>query len=84
MQALLSGDAERFYREEIRMREAAGLPPFGRLAALIVSADDREAAEAHARAPGPRRAEATRTSWCSARPRRRSRWSAAATASACW
>ena len=48
--ALISGDAERFYREETRVRELAGLPPFGRLAALIVSAAEREAAEAHARA----------------------------------
>ena len=32
------------------MREMAGLPPFGRLAALIVSASEREAAEGHARA----------------------------------
>jgi primosomal protein N' (replication factor Y) len=47
--ALISGDAERFYREEIRVRELAGLPPFGRLAALIVSAGEREAAEAFAR-----------------------------------
>jgi primosomal protein N' (replication factor Y) len=57
--ALISGDAERFYREETRVREMAGLPPFGRLASLIVSATEREAAEAHARAmakvadPGP-------------------------------
>ena len=50
MAALLSGDAERFYAEETRAREMAGLPPFGRLAALIVSATDRHAAEAHARA----------------------------------
>ncbi|MBL0404751.1 primosomal protein N' [Microvirga aerilata] len=48
--ALVSGDAERFYEEETRVREMAGLPPFGRLASLIVSAADREAAEAHARA----------------------------------
>jgi len=48
--ALISGDAERFYREETRVREMAGLPPFGRLASLIVSATEREAAEAHARA----------------------------------
>jgi primosomal protein N' (replication factor Y) len=46
----VSGDAERFYREEARVRQAAGLPPFGRLAALIVSAAERESAEAHARA----------------------------------
>ncbi|MBM3576213.1 MAG: primosomal protein N' [Alphaproteobacteria bacterium] len=50
MQALLSGDADRFYEQEIAVRERAGLPPFGRLAALIVSAKDAGAAEAHARA----------------------------------
>src|SRR5215204_710022 len=50
MAALLSGDAERFYAEETRAREIAGLPPFGRLAALIVSANDRADAEAHGRA----------------------------------
>ena len=48
--ALISGDAERFYREESEVRELAGLPPFGRLAAVVVSAADRPAAEAHARA----------------------------------
>jgi primosomal protein N' (replication factor Y) len=48
--ALISGDAERFYREETRVREMAGLPPFGRLAALVVSATEREQAEGHARA----------------------------------
>ena len=50
IRALVSGDAERFYRAEIAQREAAGLPPFGRLAALIVSANDRAPAETHARA----------------------------------
>ncbi len=49
IQALLSGDPERFYRAEIASREAAGLPPFGRLAALIVSANERGDAERHAR-----------------------------------
>jgi primosomal protein N' (replication factor Y) len=48
--ALVSGNAERFYEEETRVREMAGLPPFGRLASLIVSAEEREVAEAHARA----------------------------------
>lgn len=48
--ALLSGEAERFYEEETSAREAAGLPPFGRLAALVVSANERDQAEAHARA----------------------------------
>ncbi|MBG0798365.1 primosomal protein N' [Methylocystis sp. L43] len=48
--ALLSGDAEKFYEQEIAIRERAGLPPFGRLAAMIVSAKDAATAEAHARA----------------------------------
>ncbi|MBM3636090.1 MAG: primosomal protein N' [Alphaproteobacteria bacterium] len=50
IRALVSGDAERFYREEIAQREAAGLPPFGRLASLIISANERLPAESHARA----------------------------------
>ncbi len=50
MQALLSGDTERFYREETHSRQRAGLPPFGRLASIIVSAADRASAEIHARA----------------------------------
>jgi primosomal protein N' (replication factor Y) len=48
--ALVSGDAERFYAQETEQRRVGGLPPFGRLAAIIVSAEDRGAAEAHARA----------------------------------
>jgi len=48
--ALVSGDAERFYREETEQRRRGGLPPFGRLAAIIVSAEDKGAAEVHARA----------------------------------
>jgi primosomal protein N' (replication factor Y) len=48
--ALLSGDADRFYSEETEQRRRAGLPPFGRLAALIVTGKDRVSAEAHARA----------------------------------
>ena len=49
MRALLSGDCERFYDEETNQRRRAGLPPFGRLAALIVSAKDGASAEADAR-----------------------------------
>ena len=48
--ALISGDAERFYEEETRVREMAGLPPFGRLASIVVSAATRKEAEDHARA----------------------------------
>nr|WP_249228383.1 primosomal protein N' [Roseateles sp. XES5] len=83
MQAIVSGDAEAFYDREIGEREKALLPPFGRLASVIVSADSRGEAETHARglrqaAPhvdgisilGP--AEAP---W---------RWCAGGIASACW
>jgi primosomal protein N' (replication factor Y) len=48
--ALLSGDAERFYESETAMRRAAGMPPFGRLASLIVSGPRAPDALAHARA----------------------------------
>jgi primosomal protein N' (replication factor Y) len=50
MTAMLSGDAERFYESEIAERRAAGLPPFGRLASLIVSGPKGPDALAHARA----------------------------------
>ena len=50
MRALLTGDAERFYATEIASRRNGGFPPFGRLAALIVSGPDRAKAEAHGRA----------------------------------
>jgi primosomal protein N' (replication factor Y) (superfamily II helicase) len=50
MRALLSGDCERFYDEETSQRRRAGLPPFGRLAALIVSGKDSASAEVFARA----------------------------------
>jgi primosomal protein N' (replication factor Y) len=50
IRALLSGDAEEFYAQEIALRERAGLPPFGRLAALIVSGRDAALAETRARA----------------------------------
>ncbi|MEW9613703.1 primosomal protein N' [Shinella sp. S4-D37] len=49
MQAIVSGDATAFYDREIGERERALLPPFGRLASVIVSADTRGEAEAHAR-----------------------------------
>ena len=46
MRAIVSGDAEAFYEREIAERETAGLPPFGRLAGIIVSAATRAEAEA--------------------------------------
>lgn len=50
MQAIVSGNAETFYEREIAERERAALPPFGRLAGVIVSAASRAEAETHARA----------------------------------
>jgi primosomal protein N' (replication factor Y) (superfamily II helicase) len=40
MQALAAGDKERFYAEELAERQEGRMPPFGRLAALIVSGRD--------------------------------------------
>ncbi|QOD63218.1 primosomal protein N' [Ochrobactrum sp. MT180101] len=50
MRAIVSSDADAFYAREIEERERSTLPPFGRLAALIISADNRPDAENHARA----------------------------------
>jgi primosomal protein N' (replication factor Y) len=50
IRALASGDSRAFYDAEIAARRVAGLPPFGRLAALVVSGPDKAAAEAQARA----------------------------------
>jgi primosomal protein N' (replication factor Y) len=49
MQAIISGDREAFLDREISQRQAAMLPPFGRLAALIISARHKETAEVYAR-----------------------------------
>jgi primosomal protein N' (replication factor Y) len=47
--ALVSGDRDTFLAREIEERRKAIMPPFGRLAALLVSASSREAAERYAR-----------------------------------
>ena len=49
MQAIITGDRDAFLENEIRQRQAGLLPPYGRLAALIVSARDKELAELFAR-----------------------------------
>jgi primosomal protein N' (replication factor Y) len=49
MKALILGDREAFYRNEIEQRERTGYPPFGRLASLVISAGDRHAAEGFGR-----------------------------------
>src|SRR5258705_8517201 len=50
MKALAAGDRDRFLEAEAAARRGAGLPPFGRLAALIVSAADTETCDFTARA----------------------------------
>ena len=49
MEAMISGDREGFYAHELAVRQAGGLPPFGRLAALVISASEHAVAMAHAR-----------------------------------
>ncbi len=50
MTALRDGDRLAFWRAELAERESAGLPPFGRLAAIVAAGPDREEVEAVARA----------------------------------
>lgn len=50
--ALVRGDAESFYAAETEARHEAGAPPFGRLAAIIVSSEDAQAATETARLIG--------------------------------
>jgi primosomal protein N' (replication factor Y) len=40
MQALKKGDRDSYLNQEKKIREGAGLPPYGRLAAIIVSGND--------------------------------------------
>jgi len=49
MEAIISGDRESFLAREIEMRRRGLLPPFGRLAAIVVSARDKDLAETSAR-----------------------------------
>jgi primosomal protein N' (replication factor Y) (superfamily II helicase) len=50
IRALLSADIGRFYAEETAQRRRAVLPPFGRLAAIIISGPDSYGTQAYARA----------------------------------
>ncbi|MEP7029829.1 MAG: primosomal protein N' [Pseudolabrys sp.] len=50
MKALILGDREAFYSSEIDLRERTQYPPFGRLASMVITANDRHAAEAYGRA----------------------------------
>ncbi len=50
MRALIADDRDRFLAAEAESRRAHGWPPFGRLAALIISAPDDDGADLAARA----------------------------------
>jgi len=52
IQALVGGDAEGFYAAETDARREAAMPPFGRLAAIIISSEDQAEANATARMIG--------------------------------
>ncbi len=52
IQALVSGDSEGFYAAETEARHEAAMPPFGRLAAIIVSSEDQAQANEAARTIG--------------------------------
>jgi primosomal protein N' (replication factor Y) len=59
MQALTATDRDAFYEQERKYREASHAPPFGRLAAIILSGHDGEAVREAGRlfaktAPGAR------------------------------
>jgi primosomal protein N' (replication factor Y) len=52
IQALVSGDSESFYAAETEARREAAMPPFGRLAGIIVSSEDLALATETARLIG--------------------------------
>jgi primosomal protein N' (replication factor Y) len=52
IQALVGGDAEGFYAAETDARREAAMPPFGRLAAIVVSSEDQAEATETARMIG--------------------------------
>jgi len=60
IRAILSGDEETFWQAEAREREAAGVPPYGRMAGIILSSEDAavvfDLAADMARRDGPLRA----------------------------
>jgi primosomal protein N' (replication factor Y) len=60
IRAILSGDEEEFWAAEAREREAVGVPPFGRMAGIILSSPDAavvfDLAADMARRDGPLRA----------------------------
>ncbi len=49
MQALKSGDRDSYLEQEKLVRQAGNLPPYGRMAALVISSEDANEAERFAR-----------------------------------
>ena len=49
MQAMVSGDRDRFLKSEGEARKKGGLPPYGRLAAIIISSNHTSQAASYAR-----------------------------------
>lgn len=48
--SIIAGDPKAFYQREIDARKLTSLPPFGRLASIIISGKDRRETERYARA----------------------------------
>ena len=80
MRALIAQDREAFYDAEIEARERSFYPPFGRLASIVVSGEDKHDTQSFARALADAPRRSMRPCAFSGRPRRRFRSSAAATA----
>ncbi|MGI9353248.1 MAG: primosomal protein N' [Rhizobiaceae bacterium] len=49
IKSILSGDPKGFYEREVESRRLTSLPPFGRLASIIISGKDRRETEIYAR-----------------------------------
>jgi primosomal protein N' (replication factor Y) len=49
MQALIADDKDAFFTQELAMRDAAKMPPYGRLGAVIVSSSKQDQGDAFAR-----------------------------------
>ncbi len=52
IRAIVSGDSERFYAAETESRREAGVPPFGRFAAIIISSESLKDAQNTAQSIG--------------------------------
>ena len=55
---MVKGERDEFYDAETEQRKAAGAPPFGRFAAIIISSEDESEAIEAARAIGASRPDA--------------------------